>query len=172
MDYNGLWKVLEAILLELKEKGTDIPQETMNDLKSAKTMIDVYKVDPTYSQASLNIEKYLWNVEARLINLAEIELGTKYAHELLERIEKTRRTEIKPLRRSTSKFIPGLPRGKDWIRIKITDLIDQEEIETLIEGCQLQYKMQEDGYLLVYGDRDKIKILVAEMAKKMKEKKD
>jgi hypothetical protein len=43
MSYEEKWKVLADLLAELQEKGETIPADVINDLRSAKTMIQVLK---------------------------------------------------------------------------------------------------------------------------------
>ena len=48
MSYEENWKVLADLLTELRKKGEKIPTHIMNDLRSAKTMIQILKADPTH----------------------------------------------------------------------------------------------------------------------------
>ena len=40
-DYNKLWKALDVFALAYREKGGFVPQEIVDDLKSAKTLINI-----------------------------------------------------------------------------------------------------------------------------------
>jgi len=44
MVYEQVWKVLEEIVIELRKKGVITPLNVMNDLKSAKVLINVLNV--------------------------------------------------------------------------------------------------------------------------------
>ncbi len=114
---------------------------------------------------------YMDKLEANLVYLAESDIGEKYAKECMSRISKAR---IKGLREKTtvkSRFVSGIPKSDHWIRIDASDLIKEEEIDTLIEKFKLSSKVQENGYLLVHGKEKNVKALIKEIGKKIGKKK-
>jgi hypothetical protein len=62
MSYEEKWKVLADLLVEVQEKGKKNPAEILNDLRSAKTMIQILKANPTNIESLSRIETYLRNV--------------------------------------------------------------------------------------------------------------
>jgi len=171
MNYEYVWTVLENLILELRTKGVTIPQELVNDLKSAQTFIKIYGTEPTAVEIGTEIAMYMDKLEANLVYLAESDIGEKYADECMSRISKAR---IKGLREKTTvktRFASGVPKGDHWIRIDTSDLINEEEIDTLIEKFKLSRKAQENGYLLVHGKEKNVKALIKEIGKKIGKKK-
>ena len=63
MGYEETWKVLADLIAELRKKGEVIPASVMNDLRSAKTMMQIFKADPSHIENIPRIETYLENVE-------------------------------------------------------------------------------------------------------------
>jgi hypothetical protein len=180
MTYDKLWEVLEILMLVLQKKSKKIPVEVLRDLKSAKTLINVSKAESeTRAETIMKIETYLSNVETYLLILAE-ELGKEFADEYLKKIHMTRieireDLEKKSFQKDTetkSRFISGIRRDEHWIRIKIDEDIKREFVEEVAEELDLNFRMQNDGFLLVHGDQGKIKRLVRKIADETKKKDD
>jgi hypothetical protein len=70
-----------------------------------------------------------------------------------------------------STFVTGVPKGAHWIRFKISDLIDDEEMDLLLEQLKLTSAMQEDGYHLIHGKEENVKAFVKEVSEKIRDKK-
>lgn len=171
MNYEHVWNVLENLILELRNKGVTIPQELVNDLKSAQTFIKIYRTEPTALEIATEIAMYLDKLESNLVYLAESDVGEKYAKECMDRIFKAR---MKGLREKTivkSRFVSGVPKGDHWIRIESSDLINREELNTLIEKFNLSSQLQENGFLLVHGNEKNVKALIKEISEKIGKKK-
>jgi hypothetical protein len=164
MGYEEVWKVLADLITDLRERGERIPANVMNDLRSAKTMIQILKADPAYTENLPRIETYLGDVESYLIFLAQNRFGSDYVEQWMEKLERARREiyeEGEP--RVVSRFVPGLPRGERWVRVQVSEDAPQKAIERLAEENKLSCKMQDDGYMLVSGDVERIKAFVAQM---------
>jgi hypothetical protein len=56
--------------------------------------------------------------------------------------------------------VPGLPRGQKWVRVQITEDTSEKEIKQLAEETGLSSKLQDDGYMLVYGEDEKLKLFL------------
>jgi hypothetical protein len=165
LNYERLWQVLEELLVELRKRGIDIPQEIADDLSSARTMLTIYKTEPAADVES-EMAFYLEKMEPILLSLAESELGKDYA-DVWQRKIVAARLETNATPTPASKFIPGIPRGEHWLRIKTADMISDGEINILLGKLNLTSKPQNDGYLLVYGNEDIIKTFVKEIRKKI-----
>lgn len=170
MGYEEVWKILESMVIELRRKSVTIPREVMTNLHSAKTMIQILKADPTCTETMSKIEMYLENVESSLAFIAQKELGLEHVEQWMRRLEKAREKtpfEMEP-KSTVSRFVPGLPRNQHWIRVKPSEDAPREVIEKLAEQTGLSSKMQENGYLLVYGDKKLIKMFVKKMTEKFR----
>jgi len=168
MGYEGLWKVLEDLLAELQGRGEAIPSEIIGDLRSAKTLIQILKADPTHTEYLPEIEAYLGSVEAYIVFKMKEKIGPQYADECIRKIGEARRRVPKEEEAQALRFVPGLPRDRPWIRIQVSKETPRGEIEKLAEEKGLEYKMQDNGYIIIYGDGEKIKALVKKLAERLK----
>ena len=139
----------------------------MNDLRSAKTMIQVLKADPTHIENISRIDTYLRSVESYAIYTMEKQ-GTESAEEWLKKLKDPKRVKTKEKKEATSRFIPGVPRDKSWVRIQISDDTPLEFVEKFVRESNLSYRMQENGYILVYGNEPNIKSFVKRMTKQFR----
>ncbi len=167
MSYEEKWKILADFLIELQERGKKTPVEIMDDLRSAKTIIQILKADPTHTESISRIETYLRSVESYAIFAAE-KLETEIAEEWLKKLEDPIRVEKKEKREASSRFIHGFPRDKNWVRIQISEDTPLEAVKKLVTKSKLSYKKQEKGYMIVYGNRDNIKSFVKSMAEQFR----
>lgn len=165
--YEETWKVLSDLLIELRKKGAPVPSSIVEDLRSAKTMIQVLKADPKYVESVPRVETFLGNVEAHLISMAQERFGSSFADTWMERVKRARGT-VRERGETASRFVPGLPKGEHWVRIKISEDAPREVVEMLAEEQNLVHKMQKGGYILVSGDSEDIKSFVKAMAGKFR----
>lgn len=68
-----------------------------------------------------------------------------------------------------SRFISGVPRDKHWIRMKATENIPLDRIKSAAEASGLEHKANEDGYVVVYGEKSKIQSFIKKIAEPGKE---
>jgi len=167
MSYEEKWKVLADLLAELQEMGEKIPADVMHDLRSAKTMIQVLKADPTHTESISRIDTYLRSVESYAIFTAE-KHGTEIVDEWLKKLEIKKRVANRVKKETTSRFIPGVPRDKKWVRIQTSEDTHPEDIKKLAEASNLSYKNQKEGYMLVYGNSENIKSFMKRMTKRFR----
>jgi hypothetical protein len=166
LSYEEKWKVLADLLIDLQERGEKIPPDVMNDLRSAKTLIHVLRADPTHIENISRIEIYLRNVESYGIFTAE-KYGTDLVEEWLEHLKEQKEVKTKE-KKTASKFIPGIPRDKNWVRIEISEAISFKDIIKLVDENNVSYKMQENGYIFVYGNEENIKSFMKKMTEKFR----
>ena len=164
MDYFSSWKVLEEMIAEFRKKGITIPAEAMNDLKSAKTLINVLKADTSHSDTIQKIEEYLFNVESYLASEGQKAFGTKYIEEWLKRLDEAGKKPSE--KEEETRFIPGIPRDQKWIRVKPTNELSVQKLKKMAKDSELAFNVQKDGYLIVYGEDERIKEFVKKMATK------
>ena len=74
----------------------------------------------------------------------------------------------KEKREEISRFTPGVPRNKNWIRIQTSEDTPPEGIKKLVKESKLSYKMQKNGYILVYGNGENIKSFVKRMTEQFR----
>jgi len=165
VSYEEKWKVLDALLIELQERDEKIPADVMNDLRSAKTMIQVLRADPTRIENVSRIENYLRSVESFGIFTAE-KYGTHLVEEWLKKLKDTKKVKVKE-KKTDSRFIPGVPRDKNWVRIETSEDISSEDIRKLINESDVSYQMLKNGYIFVYGEGENVKSFMKRMTEKL-----
>lgn len=166
MGYEEVWKVLADLITDLRKRGERTPAHLMKNLRSCKTMIQILKADSTHTENLPRIETYLGDLESYLIFFAQNKFGSDYVEQWMRNLERARRKlyeEGKP--KIASRFVPGLPRGESWVRVQVSEDAPQKAIDRLAEENKLSCKMQENGYMLVYGDAERIKVFIAQMKK-------
>ena len=163
MGYEEAWKVLDALLTELRQKGEVIPAEVMNDLHSAKTMMQILKADPSHTENVPKVENYLGNVESSLLCVAQERFGTDFAERWMKKLEAARKEAYGE--KATARFVPGIPRGEHWVRVQASKETPRKDVERLAEKSKVFHKIQEDGYVLVWGDSERIKSFVRSLRK-------
>lgn len=164
MGYLAVWKVLEEMITDFRKKRLTAPIEVINNLKAAKIMIEILKADPSRGESLQKIEEYLGSVESYLVSEGQKMFGTEYVEEWLRQIDEASR-RLNEEEKET-KFITGLSREQKWIRVKPSTEIPIEKLKDLAYKSNLSYKIQNDGYLLVYGKDEQIKEFIKKMATK------
>lgn len=169
MGYEQWWKTLESLISEFRRKHVKVPEDVISSLKSAKTMITVYQVDPSCSHLILDIEKQLLAVESTLVTIMRKNLGKTYSENFIRKLEKARtETGSKPAVRQ--RIFSHLPKDEHWIRILTSDDILGEDVQKLAEDLGLSADFQEDSYILIHGEKSKIKEFVKKMAEECRKK--
>lgn len=163
LGYEEWWKTLENLIAEFRKKRLAIPSEVMTSLKSAKTLIEVYGADLSRVETISSIEKYLLQVESSLINFADEELGHAFVKRWIKKLENARKKLSEHVTKAP-RFIPGLPKGEYWIRILPSDDVLRKDVEELANQFGLSCRLQEGGYILVYGNKSSVKDFVKKMA--------
>jgi len=163
--YLAVWKVLEKMIADLRKKGIAVPDKVMNDLKSAKTMIKILNADYSRGETAQSIEEYLENVEAHIVSEAQEKFGVKYVDEWLRRLGEARR-QTSDEEEEEARFMPGVPHGHKWIRVKPLPELPIEKLIKLAKDSKLSYNIQEDRFLLVHGKDEDIKLFVKKIAVK------
>lgn len=169
MDYERVWKVLADLVNEFRKSGHSVSPGVMSELRSAKTLIQILKVDPTCTECIPRIEGCLESVEANLMSEAQEKFGADFVMEWMRRLEAARK-EIyeKEMEAETARFIPGVPRGKSWMRMRASDEAPVKTIEDLAKELKLSYKIQRENYVLLCGDKKQLKSFVRKMAEKLR----
>jgi hypothetical protein len=162
--YRAVWKVLADLVTELRKRGEEVPAHVIGDLRAAKTMIELLKMVEDPSESVAKIEGYLGSVEAYLISTAQGRFGDEYAEAWMRRMAEIRRGPSRRAPEAPRRFVPGLPRDRHWVRLKVSEDLPREKVELLAREMNLQVMLQEDGYMLVSGGEGEIKDFVKKMA--------
>ena len=169
MDYEYLWKALEALALDLRSKGKDVTQDVIDDLKAAKTLMSIQRVDPSSPVAS-DVEEYLRKVEAALLSNAEYDVGSEYADQWLSRLEEAKKKGAHEIPQRRAGFVAGVPKGNDWVKVTVTELVDMRELEKMASGLDLSNRRESEDTVRVYGQPEKVKAFIRQLAEKTKRK--
>jgi hypothetical protein len=163
MGYLAKWKVLEDMVAEFRRRGVTVPADVINDLKSAKTMIMILKADPRSEEITGKIEGHLEKVEICLVSKAQEQFGVEFVDEWLNKLEEASRREyVEEV--EEARFVPSLPRGQKWVRVRASAEMSIKELRKLAEESGLSCDVQSDGYLLVCGEDQLIEGFVKKMA--------
>jgi len=163
MGYLAIWKVLEEMTTDFRRRGVTVPSNVIDDLKYARTLINVLKADHSRLETVQKIEECLNNVESYLISEGQ-RFGDKYVEEWIRKLEEASRRIDED--EGVSRFVPGLPREQRWVRVKPSEEMPLETLKSLAEDLNLSHEVQSDGYLLVYGEDQRVKEFVKKMATK------
>jgi hypothetical protein len=161
----AVWKVLEEMIADFREKKMGIPEEIMNDLISARTTLKILKVEPGNLETLQRIDQYMMKVESYLVSEGQKKLGFTYVDEWLNRLDGARR-EKDDEDQDQMRFIPGVPRQQKWIRVKPTTEISMQSLEKTAHGLGLKCTVQKDGSILICGRDQSIKDFVRKTASK------
>jgi hypothetical protein len=166
--HSETWKILEEIIIELRKKGHNTPQNVMNDLKSAKTMIRlVDTAEEGRGEIDPKIEQYIASVEAYVITEAQKCFPTECIDEWLSRLQDSLcdvyagqpKTEDK----EETRFIAGLPRDQKWLRVTPISSLPAEKLKQLADETNLAVKPEKDTHVIVYGKAEDIKLFIKKM---------
>jgi hypothetical protein len=169
MGHNQVWKTLDSLIAEFKKHGQTVPLNIIEDLRSAKTLMQVLRADPKRAENIPSIEMYLGNIESYLIFEAHKKIGAAFAEDWMQRLREARKAseaEEEPLEPS-SKFVSGVPRDQKWVRVQVSDEMPEGKTKELAAECGLSTRIQPDGYLLVYGDDSGIKLFIQKIGEKL-----
>jgi len=162
-NYLGMAKALDELMLELIEKGADIPGNVTDDLKSGRSLAGVSLRGSCEGDTAIKAMSILENVEMNLLSLADTAGGRDYAEKWQLRINDALAGEsVDPScapspQASATRFNSGVPRGEYWIRVKESELAPvSHELDGLLDSFGLKSLPQDDGYLLLYGKKENV----------------
>lgn len=163
---SATWKLLEEMMLKLKKSGTDIPPKVVEDLRTAKILIELSCTEGSHGDASCKSEEYLANVEAYLVSEGEKAFGAEKVDKWLRKLEGVnvvccQKTGPKKVENN---FVTGVPRDQNWVRVEPIGEWTKEKIYQIAKAQSLQIMSQKDGKLVVYGQQESLKAFVKKMA--------
>lgn len=157
------WKLLEDMMLELKKSGVTIPGKVVEDLRSAKSMIQLTKTEGSHGDALQKAEEYLANVEAYIVTEGQQVFGSEKVDGWLRRLEEVN-AQICGDEEVCDKFVTGVPRDQKWVRVEPMGDLTAEKVQKLASEHELEVKVQSDGRLVVYGSAENLKAFLKAMA--------
>lgn len=154
------WKLLEDMILELKVAGAEVPAKTVEDLRTAKSMLKLGCM-PQGGDAVQKAEELLANVEAYVATEGQRVFGEAKVDEWLRKLEEAN-LEVcaEPHIAEEGKYVTGVPRDQKWVRIEPIDDLPANRINALAAEEKLEIKTQKDGKILVQGAAENIKNLI------------
>jgi hypothetical protein len=158
------WKTLEDLLIELRKKDVKISANVIEDLRAARSMIELICSEGTHGDAVEKAEAYTANVEAYLVNEAQKVLEPKELDNWFKRIEQANLQTDKEEGAGEGKFVIGVPRGQKWIRIETTKNVPEAYVLKLAEERGLAVTKQPNGRIVVHGQPGDVKAFVKQVA--------
>lgn len=164
----AVWKVLEEMVIELRKKPVGMPLEILNDLKSAKILLEITDSDTTQEEIAIKIERYLENVEIYIFNIIQEKFEPKIVEEWLKRLSEARSKEANL--KKEKKFIAGIPRNQKWIRVKPISELPVGLLKKIAKQNDLLMSSNVDGKFVIYGKAANIKSYVKKITEITSEK--
>jgi hypothetical protein len=171
MSTAATWKILEDITIALQKKGVETPRNIINDLRSAKSMMEISQSEKGSGESMQKIQECFDSVEAYVIGKSQEVFGTEYTDALLRRLEESNCFSCQtcqPKKDVENKFIAGVPRDQKWVRVEPIKNLSSEKLRQLAFEQGLSVTAQADGKLLVYGKIEDIKVFVKKMTSSAK----
>jgi len=161
-NYEAVWRVLADLMTELRKAGEVVPANVIKDLRSAKTTIEILKVDRENPDHLSRIEGFQASVGSFIMCTAEKRFGPQTVNNWMYRLERAR-TELGEDTQTERIFFSRVPRDKHWVRIKSTHEISLKRIRSVAEEEGLEHETHKDGYVIVFGDKSRIQNFIKRM---------
>jgi len=162
-------RILERIIIELREKGVEIPANVMSDLKSARTLMKLAKSDlEGCGKTEPKINEYLGGVEAYAITEAGKYFPIEKVDKWLAALDQANCESCVIIedQKEESKFISGIPRDQKWIRVEPVTNQPIEKLKQMATETGLSHRPDRDGHLVVFGEDKDIKAFIKKMTQK------
>jgi hypothetical protein len=170
LGYSAVWKILDQMVEDLKKRRAEVPENVIDDLKSAKTLLRVHNANYASAETLEKIARHLENVEACLIFEAQKHFGDKYVNEWLRKIDAASREKTEDVEMHKQRFVPGVSREQKWIRVQPSKDSPNQALAELAGELGLSCLLQKDGHLLIYGTEEALKEFIKKMTSAQKRK--
>ncbi|MEM1586380.1 MAG: DUF2096 family protein [Candidatus Bathyarchaeia archaeon] len=164
MSWEARWKILSDVITDLCRRGERVPPNIINDLRSAKIMLEVVKADRIRSENVARLEEYLSNVESYILPAARNVFGEDYVNNILRRLCELEAEGF--MLEEFPRFRPGLPREEKWVRVQVTEITPLEFIREVAGEFNLKLRVEDDGYALVYGAEESVKAFIKRLSER------
>jgi hypothetical protein len=148
-------KVLDDLILDLREKKVDIPSHVVDSLKAGRSLANVVKLNCDDMETAMKTQSALEIVEMNLLSMAEAAFGSEYADSWQRKIAQTYQEEPESVAKKQT-FVTGVPKGNHWVRYETKDLFEVEGTEQRISEHNLKFRNQDDGFTLIYGKKEDV----------------
>jgi len=163
-NYHAAAGVMDELMLELIEKGLAIPKNVADDLKTGRSLTNIWLRQPDDADIEMKTVAILQNAEINLLSLAETGVSAEYANAWQEKINKAYREAVsEAVPESPSKFVTGVPKEDYWVRIKMNELAAVPELDALFDKFSLSSVTQEDDWRLIHGRKEDVSAFLAEV---------
>ncbi|MDI6723664.1 MAG: DUF2096 domain-containing protein [Methanobacterium sp.] len=166
------WLILVELFTDLKKKNVEIPDEVTKNIRLARSTINFYKSDPNNPEMMnelRRINNLLNSVQDTLLDLSD-EIGEEYKEEWIESLKRAARGEtVIEKEVSTPKFVVGAPAGFSMVRVTFNEPMSEERINDIAEEYGIIIEFEEDNIIALYGDKEKVKESLKEIASFFKE---
>jgi hypothetical protein len=163
------WKLLEEMVIEVKKKGVNIPENILGDLRSAKSMIKLHCIQAQGAGDALQkAEELSANIEAFVVTEAQKLFGSEKIDSWLRRLEEAN-AEVCEEPVIENKFVTGVPRDQKWVRVEPINTLSTQRLGQLAKEQNLQITPQKDGKLVVYGQNESLKEFIKKMTQESKQ---
>ncbi|MCL1977935.1 MAG: DUF2096 family protein [Candidatus Bathyarchaeota archaeon] len=162
----AVWKTLEDLLIELRKQDVQIPANIIEDLRAARSMIELSYSEGVHEEAITKAEAYTATVEAYLIGQAQEVFESNIVDKWLKRLKEANLQIDKETDLVEGRFVVGVPRDQKWIRIETDGKMPEEYVLKLAGKWNLTVNKQADGRLMVYGQLGDVKAFVKQVAAK------
>jgi hypothetical protein len=166
MNYSEIWRILEGITTEFRQRGLTVSPEIVNDLRMARALIKIYESGSDKGEVGSKVEELLGKIEAYLITEAQKSFEPAYVDKWLKLLEEASYDlcEFANETQTETRFIPGVPRDQKWIRIKLGGSLNAQRICQLAEETELAARVDGDEYVLVYGKETAVRTLIKKLS--------
>lgn len=163
-----VWLVLSEFLSDLHKRNIETPKEINKNMGLTKTQISFYKKDTSHPDMIRELSRAniaLSEIQNELIDIAEEKVSEDYADEWMDKIKRANRGEkLYDVPDIHSKFNLNPPPGFSTGRITLKKPISEERVQDIAEYYGLIIEFEDDLTISLYGDKDKVKEGIQEMA--------
>jgi hypothetical protein len=168
MSHAAKSRILEDIIIEIRNTGREIPPNVLSDLKSARTLMKIQGADSKgVGETEPKIDQYLSKAEAYLITEAEKSVAFEKVQKWLTELDlagcEACVTVVKA--KEEMRMIPGVPRDQKWIRVEPIETLPIEKLEQLASEAKLGFRRDKDGRLIVFGSDEAVKGFIKMISK-------
>jgi hypothetical protein len=150
------------MMLELKAAGVAVPAKVVEDLRSAKSMIQLTYTEGSHGDVLMKAEEYLANVEAYVITEGQTMFGAAKVDVWLRVLEEAS-CQVYAESAVSDKFVAGVPRNQRYVRIEPKGDLTKEKVEAIAKAHTMQVKVQPDRKLVVYGCAENLKAFLKQV---------
>ena len=159
MNYLNAAKVLDELMLELIDRGAQIPIRASEEFKAGRSFASIYARSKDDAEIAMKAGSTLESVEMNLLALAEIACGAAYAEDWQRRVMRAYQ-EAPALAPFAPRMVRGAPKGAYWVRVQSTELSKRPE------ASGLSAIPQEDGFTLIYGRKEDVTAFLKQISQK------